>query len=96
MRNGGVDWSDKRVLDVNGDHKVSLKEYAQADTLINTIDRATMAYKDAVDHFGNPRFYRLYVISHAGHVDHNADGGWGANSDTVDPNIPNLLTPMQA
>jgi hypothetical protein len=55
-----------------------------------------MAYKDAVQLYGNPDLHRMYIIAHAGHVDLHADGGWGANSASPDVNIPDLLTPMQA
>lgn len=72
-----------------------LSLHGQADGLV-ALNAQAMAYQDAVQHFGNSQLYRLYVIAHAGHVDHNADGGWGPSSATVDPNIPNLLTPMQA
>jgi hypothetical protein len=51
---GGLDWSgaywpDARVLDQNGDRKVSLSEYAQANTLINSIDKGTLTMKWAYD-----------------------------------------------
>jgi hypothetical protein len=47
---GGVDWSgaywpDKRVLDADGNGKVSVKEYAAADSLVGSIDKGTMAMK---------------------------------------------------
>ena len=40
---GGLDWAgsyypDKRVLDTNGDGKVSLKEYSEANTQVSTTD----------------------------------------------------------
>ncbi|MCP3888077.1 MAG: hypothetical protein GY702_04275 [Desulfobulbaceae bacterium] len=45
---GGVDWSggywpDARVMDVNRDGKVSVTEYAAADTMVGAIDKATLA-----------------------------------------------------
>ncbi len=45
---GGLDWSgaywpDARVMDTNGDHKVSIVEYAAADTLVGTIDKGTLS-----------------------------------------------------
>lgn len=45
---GGLDWSgaywpDVRVLDGNGDGKVSTKEYAAADTLVGSVDKGTLA-----------------------------------------------------
>jgi hypothetical protein len=45
---GGVDWSgaywpDRRVLDADGNGKVSVAEYAAADTLVGTTDKGTMA-----------------------------------------------------
>ena len=72
-----------------------LSLHGQADGLVATNSMA-MAYKDAVQRFGNPDLYRMYIVAHAGHVDLHADGGWGANSAVVDPGIPDLLTPMQA
>lgn len=45
---GGLDWSgaywpDKRIMDADGNGKVSVKEYAAADTLVGSIDKATLA-----------------------------------------------------
>jgi hypothetical protein len=45
---GGVDWSgaywpDRRVLDADGNGKVSVAEYAAADTLVGTADKGTLA-----------------------------------------------------
>ena len=45
---GGVDWSgaywpDERVMDANGDGKVSVEEYAAADSLVGAIDKGTLA-----------------------------------------------------
>lgn len=72
-----------------------LSLHGQADGLVATGAMA-MDYADAVQRFGRPDLHRMYIIAHAGHVDTHADGGWGANPYDVDPEIPSLLTPMQA
>ncbi len=72
-----------------------LSLHGQADGLVAT-NAMAMDYADAVRRYGTPDLHRMYIIAHAGHVDTHADGGWGANPYDIDPNIPNLLTPMQA
>ena len=72
---GGVDWSgaywpDKRVLDVDGNGKVSVQEYAAADTLVGSIDKGTLAMgwfhapdtlTTLVEYEKNPRFPGAYL-----------------------------------
>jgi hypothetical protein len=72
-----------------------LSLHGQRDGLIG-LHAQSLAYADAVALFGNPDLHRLYVIANAGHVDKHADGGWGYSGVDPDPEIPNLLTPMQA
>lgn len=72
-----------------------LSLHGQADALV-ALNSQGVKYKDAVELFGNPELYRLYIIAHSGHVDKHADGGWGFRSAVKDPDIPDLLTPMQA
>ena len=72
-----------------------LSLHGQADGLVATSAMA-MGYADAVQRFGRPDLHRLYVIAHAGHVDAHADGKWGPNPYEIDPNLPGILTPMQA
>ncbi len=72
-----------------------LSLHGQADGLVATRAMA-MGYADAVQRFGRPDLHRLYVIAHAGHVDAHADGRWGPNPYEIDPNLPGILTPMQA
>lgn len=71
---GGVDWSgaywpDARVLDADGDGKVSVAEYAAADTLVGHIDRGTLAMawyhspdtlSTVAEYEKNPRFAGAY------------------------------------
>ncbi len=72
-----------------------LSLHGQADGLV-ALNAMALAYEDAVQRYGTPSLYRMYIIAHAGHVDHNVDGGWGYSSAGADPAIPDLLTPMQA
>jgi len=72
---GGVDWSgaywpDKRVLDADGNGKVSVKEYAAAETLIGSIDKGTLAMgwfyspdtlTTPTEYEKNPRFPGAYL-----------------------------------
>ena len=96
---GGVDWSgaywpDKRVLDADGNGRVSLKEYAAADTLINSIDKGTLAMgwfhspdtlvtKEEFDK--NPRFPGAYLpMVNAGFSPESAIF-WGYYNAIFDP-----------
>jgi hypothetical protein len=67
----------------------------QADGLLGLSGQG-LGYKEAVKLYGDPNLHRFYIIASAGHVDLNADGGWGANSTVIDPKVPDLLNPMQA
>ena len=67
----------------------------QADGLV-PLSSQGLEYKDAVELYGSPDLYRFYIIAHACHVDKHVDGGWGYSSAGVDPDVPDLLTPMQA
>ncbi|MDJ0914266.1 MAG: hypothetical protein QNI95_11880 [Desulfobacterales bacterium] len=67
----------------------------QADGLV-ALNAQGLEYKDAVEQYGSPDLYRFYIIAHACHVDKHVDGGWGYSYAVPDPNIPDLLTPMQA
>ncbi len=71
---GGVDWSgaywpDKRVMDADGDGKVSVEEYAAADSLVGAIDKGTLAmgwfYSETLstpeEYAKNPRFPGAYL-----------------------------------
>lgn len=60
------------------------------------LEAAPTITKYAVQRYGNPDPHRMYIITHAGHVDLHADGGWGVNSAEIDMDIRDLLTPMQA
>ncbi|MDJ0783968.1 MAG: tannase/feruloyl esterase family alpha/beta hydrolase [Desulfosarcinaceae bacterium] len=72
-----------------------LSLHGQHDGLV-ALNAQSLDYADAVARFGNPDLHRLYIIANAGHVDKHADGGWGYSSAEADPDIPDLLTPMQA
>ncbi len=72
-----------------------LSLHGQDDGLV-PLDSMALAYKDAVQRYGTLDQYRMYIIAHAGHVDKHADGGWGYSWTPVDPDIPDLQTPMQA
>jgi hypothetical protein len=67
----------------------------QADGLV-PLQSQGMEYTDAVELYGTPELHRFYVIAHAPHVDEHVDGGWGYSWTVPDPEVPDLLTPMQA
>lgn len=71
-----------------------LSLHGQHDGLL-ALDSQGIAYRKAVELFGRADLHRFYIIAHAGHVDKHADGGWGYSSVMVDPEVPDLLTPMQ-
>jgi hypothetical protein len=72
---GGVDWSgpywpDRRILSANCGGKVSVREYAAADSLVGSIDRATLAMgwcysQDTLatpkEYAKSPRFPTAYI-----------------------------------
>ena len=71
---GGLDWSgaywpDKRVMDADGNGRVSVQEYAAADTLVGSIDKGTMAmgwfYSETLstpeEYAKTPRFPGAYL-----------------------------------
>jgi len=67
----------------------------QADGLV-ALHSQGLEYRDAIEIFGSPDLHRFYIIAHAPHVDKHADGGWGYSSAGSDPDVEDLLTPMQA
>ena len=96
---GGVDWSgaywpDKRVLDADGNGKVSVQEYAAADSLVGSIDKGTLAmgwYHSAdtlatqTEYDKNPRFPGAYLpLVDAGFSPESAVY-WGYYSSNFDP-----------
>lgn len=67
----------------------------QADGLV-ALHSQGLEYRDAIENYGSPDLHRFYIIAHAPHVDKHVDGGWGYSSAGADPDVPDLLTPMQA
>lgn len=98
-KNGG--WNEESVRYAlknanTGEFSVPLLSLqGQADAMV-PLNSQGLEYKDAVELYGNLDFYRFYIIAHSGHVDKHVDGGWGYSSAEEDPNVPDLLTPMQA
>ena len=68
-----------------------------ADGLVG-LNAQAVAYRNAVERYGDPDLHRLYGIANAGHVDYHADGGgdFGFNGIPGDENMADKLTPMQA
>ena len=74
-----------------------LSVHGQMDALVPLYSQA-VAYKDAVEKYGAPEYYRLYIVENAGHVDSNADGGgdWDFDHTYGEEGMADKLTPLQA
>jgi hypothetical protein len=96
---GGVDWSgaywpDRRVLDADGNGRVSVAEYAAADTLVGSIDKGTLAMgwfhslatlATQGEYEKDPRFPGAYLpMVNAGFSSESAIY-WGYYSSNFDP-----------
>ena len=96
---GGVDWSgaywpDARVMDADGDGRVSVEEYAATDSLVSSIDKGTLAMgwlhsadtlATQAEYEKNPRFPAAYYpMVDAGFSPESAIY-WGYYSSNFDP-----------